>query len=197
MHGYTGERIDMHSERYRASMRVLARPHQDTPRKGPRSRSERLTPRPGPATHGHPRSCVTRQSTNRETVRQSNYCETWGEPWGRRGSPRTNAASRLTKPGTLAKGRQRTRFMIAKSPHNGRGPPPHARLRNFFLTKNPQGSPCFDIGLGRLGCGRLDLLEKSHDKCEFSGGSPRGRGLRTILGVWYARITPQQGGLGK
>lgn len=155
---------------------MLARLRQDTPKKGPRSRSDGLNPRPRPATHGHPRSCVTRQSTNRETVRQSNYCETWGEPWGIHATPRMNAASRFTKPGTFAKGRQRTRFMIAKSPHNGRGPPPHARLRNFFLYQNRPVSPCFDIGLGRLGCGRLDLVEKPHDKCGFSGGSPVGGG---------------------
>ena len=176
MHGYTGERIDMHSERYRASLRVLARPHQNTLKNTPRSLSDGLNPRPWPATHGHPRSCVTRQSTNRETVRQSNYCETWGEPCRDHGNACTIAASRFTKPGTFAKGRQRTRFMNAKSPHNGRGPPPHARLRNFFLTKNPQGSPCFDPCFTSGWCGRLDLLEKSHDKCEFSGGSPVGGG---------------------
>src|SRR5690606_35173595 len=99
-----------------------------------------------------------------------------GRTMGRRGSPRTNAASRLTKPGTLPKGRQRTRFMIAKSPHNGRGPPPHARLRNFFLTKNPQGTPWFGIGPWELGSGRLELLERTHDKCEFSEGSAVGGG---------------------
>src|SRR5690606_2852278 len=121
MHGYTGERIDMHSERYQASSRVLARPHQNTLKKTPRSLSDGLSPRPGPATHGRLSSCVTRQSTNNETVRQSNYCETWGEPCRDHATTRTIAATRFTKPGTFAKGRQRTPFMIAKSPHNGRG----------------------------------------------------------------------------
>lgn len=46
MHGYTGQCIDMHSERYQASSRVLARPHQDTLKKAPRSRSDGLTTLP-------------------------------------------------------------------------------------------------------------------------------------------------------
>lgn len=126
-------------------------PYRDTPVKAPRRRSDGLNPRPRVVVRAYVCSCVTRQSTNSETVRQSNYCNIRGDRYGIHASPRTNAASRLTKPGTFAKGRQRTRFMIAKSPHNGRGPPPHARLRNFFLYQNRPDSPCFDHGRGVVG----------------------------------------------